>query len=202
MTTKLHLPRCLGSPQTAIRTAILTTLFAMAPIAVIADQHASTATDTLVARVSLADLDLSTEEGKRAARDRLHTMAQRLCAELADSRAPSYQPDLIACADESLAGALRQIDASSFEAVTRVGKISLADLDISTPEGMRAARDRLHTMARRVCAQLAHSGGLSYQPNFGACVDDTMAAALRQANTLAAARKLRTDSRTAQRTAP
>ena len=81
---------------------------------------------------------------------------------------------------------------------TRVADISLADLDLSTPEGLRAARDRLRTMARRLCAELAHSRELSYQPNFAACVDDTLAGALAQVNALAAAKELRT----AQRTAP
>jgi UrcA family protein len=201
MNTELHLPRRLSSSHIAIRTAILIALFAGAPFA-IADQQAATAPNTGVARVSLADLDLWTPEGIRAARDRLSTMAQRLCAELADNRDLSNQPDSIACTDDALAGALRQINASSFEAVTRVAKVSLVDLDLSTPEGMRAGRDRLHTIARRLCAQLAHSGSLSYQPNFAACVDDTLAAALRQANALAAARKSRAESRTAQRIAP
>jgi len=42
-------------------------------------------------------------------------------------------------------------------AVSRVADVSLADLNLSTPEGMSAARARLHAMAERVCAQ--HTSG-------------------------------------------
>src|SRR5712671_2123429 len=72
-------------------------------------------------------------------------------------------------------------------AVSRV-----ADLDLATAEGLRVARDRLHTMARHVCAQPAGSGGLSSEPTFVACVDSTLAGALAQANVLAAAKNTRT----------
>ena len=37
-------------------------------------------------------------------------------------------------------------------AVSSVADVSLSDLNLSTPEGMRLARDRLHTMAERLCA--------------------------------------------------
>lgn len=48
------------------------------------------------------------------------------------------------------------------------------------------------------CAELARGNDLAYQPNFGACVHDTLAGALAQANALAAAK----DTRTARRSAP
>jgi UrcA family protein len=189
--------------------AILMALFAIAPLAAIADQHAATAPDTRVADVSLADLDLSTPEGMRVASERLHTMAQRVCAEPADNRAADNrglwsQPNFVACVDSTLAGALRQINAlrqvhgTSRHSVTRAANVSLADLDLSTLEGSSAAHERLEAMARRLCAELARSHDLLYQPNFAACVHDTLAGALAQANVLAAAK----NTRTARRSAP
>jgi UrcA family protein len=73
----------------------------------------------------------------------------------------------------------------------RAAKVSLADLDLSTPTGQRAARERLHQIARRLCSQVADAQDLSHQPNFVACVDETLASALQQLNgpTLAATPK-------------
>jgi UrcA family protein len=59
-------------------------------------------------------------------------------------------------------------------------KTSLAGLDLSTPEGMAAARERVHQTARRVCSRVAHSTDLAPQPNFIKCVDATMTSALQQ----------------------
>jgi len=65
---------------------------------------------------------------------------------------------------------------------TRTSNLSLADLDLSTPAGVDAARDRLQQTARRWCSQVADRQDLSHQPNFIACMDETLAAALRQIN--------------------
>ncbi|HWS62679.1 MAG TPA: UrcA family protein [Steroidobacteraceae bacterium] len=204
MSTEPRLYRRSGDPRPAARTAILIALFAIAPFAAIADQHAATAPDTRVADVPLADLDLSTPEGMRVASERLHTMAQRVCSQPADNRGLSSQPNFVACVDGTLAVALRQINAlrqikvTTRHSVTRAANVSLADLDLSTLEGSRAARERLEAMARRLCAELARSNDLSYQPNYGACVHDTLAGALAQVNALAAAK----ESRIARRSAP
>jgi UrcA family protein len=156
---------------------------------------------TRTARVSLADVDLSTPEGARAARERLHQTVRRLCAQVADSLDLSYQPNFVKCVDETLAAALRKAqgaDAASSPPVqtkaiatighrpalvtpySRTSKVSLADLDLTTPEGARAARERLHREARRLCSQVADNEDLSQQPNFVACVDESLANALRQ----------------------
>jgi len=204
MTTETRLSRPLRTPRASVRTLIFIALVAMAPAAAIADQHAATAPETRVADVSLADLDLSTPQGMRAARERLHTMAQRVCAKSTDNHGLSPQPDLIACVDSTLASALgqinalRQINLTTRHSVTRAANVSLADLDLSTLEGSRAARERLEAMARRLCAELARRSDLSYQPNYGACVHDTLAGALAQANVLAAAK----DTRIARRNPP
>jgi UrcA family protein len=202
MNTQSTLPRRLNG-RTVAGAAILMASFGILPVSTIADQPANTTYVSRVADVSLSDLDLSTPEGMRVARDRLHTMAQRVCAELG-SHGLSSQPTLAACVDSTVANALRQIDAlkqthtTVRKSVTRGANVSLADLDLSTLEGSRAAHERLEAMARRLCAELARSHDLSYQPNFAACVHDTLAGALAQANVLAAAKT----TRTARRSAP
>ena len=203
MNTQSTLPRIGGRHSTA-GAAILMALFGIAPVGAIADQRAAPTSVTRVEDVALADLDLSTPEGMRVARDRLHTMAQRVCAEPADNRVPSSQPTFAACVDRTLENALRQIDAlgrtkaTVRNSVTRGANVSLADLDLSTLEGSPAAHERLEAMARRLCGELARRPDLSYQPNFTACVHDTLVGALAQADVLAAAR----NPRTARRGAP
>jgi UrcA family protein len=59
-------------------------------------------------------------------------------------------------------------------------KISLTGLDLSTPEGITAARERVHQAARRLCSAVAHSTDIAHQPDFIKCVDVTMASALPQ----------------------
>jgi UrcA family protein len=184
--------------------AIAMALFGIVPVDTIADQRAATATPSSVAEVSLSDLNLSTPEGIRLARDRLHTMAERLCADRGGGREPSSQPAFDACVDSTVANALRHIDAlrqthvTVLNSVTLGASVPLADLDLSTLEGAGIARQRLDAMARRLCSELARRQDLSYQPNYAACVHDTLAGALAQADAIAAA----SNARTARRTAP
>jgi UrcA family protein len=70
--------------------------------------------------------------------------------------------------------------------VTRSAKVSLSGLDLSAPDGARTARERLRGTARRLCAQVADDLDLSHQSNFVACVDEALAAALRQATEIGA----------------
>jgi UrcA family protein len=173
-----------------IKAVVMIALVAMAPVAANADQRAVTASTSRVTDVSLADLDLSTPDGMRVARERLHTMAQRICAG-PENRGLTSQPQLVACVDATVAGALggismHQTNATVRNSVTRAANVSLADLDLSTMEGSRVARERLEAMARRLCSELARSKDLSYRPNWAACVNDTSANALAQANVLAA----------------
>jgi UrcA family protein len=204
MNTRSILWNRFGGRHTAAGAAILMAAFAAVPVATIADQRTATTSVSSVADVSLSDLNFSTPEGMRAARDRLHTMAERVCAERGGSREPSLQPAFAACVDSTVAnalrqiGALRQTNATARNSVTRGATVSLADLDLSTLEGSRIARQRLEAMARRLCAELARRQELSYQPNYAACVQDTLAGALAQADVIAAAR----NTRTARRSAP
>lgn len=61
----------------------------------------------------------------------------------------------------------------------RVAAVSLADLNLSTPQGVRAARERLRETARRLCSDVQDSRDLGHQPHFVACVQETLADALR-----------------------
>src|SRR5215469_6382144 len=81
--------------------------------------------------------------------------------------------------------------------LTRTASVSLADLDLSTLEGSRAARERLEAMARHLCTklirsrELAYQPELVYQPNFAACVHETLAGAVARMNAVRAARESR-----------
>jgi len=200
MNTEPTLCRRLGAPHAVAGGVLFTSLFCIMPVGAIADQRTATSSDSRIADVSLSDLDLSTPAGMSAARDRLHAVAQRVCV----NRESSSQPTFAACVDSTVANALRQIDAlrqtktTVRNSVTRAATVSLADLDTSTLEGALAARTRLEAMSRRLCAELARDRELLYQPNYGACVHDTLAGALAQADVLAATK----NARTARRSAP
>jgi UrcA family protein len=153
----------------------------------IADQSIAGTTDPRIADVSLGDLNLASAEGMRTARDRLQAMAQRVCADPVGEHDPSSQPAFGACVDRTVANALRQIDAviqthkAVRSSVTLGATVSLADLDLSTPEGARIARERLEAIVQRLCGELARRQA-SYRPNNAACVHDSLAAALAQAD--------------------
>ena len=194
----------LTARHTAAGATILMALFATVPSATLADQPAAATSLGSGADVPLADLNLSTPQGMRLARDRLHTMAEHACADHGAGREPASQPAFDACVDSTVATALRHIDAlrqshmTALNAVTFGASVSLADLDLSTLEGARSARERLETTARRLCGELARRQDLSYPPNQAACLHDTLRGALAQADALAAAKS----PRTAQRSTP
>ena len=199
MNTTASSPPWMSGRRAALGVAVSAVL-GIVSIPTYADQPTANAASSRVADVSLADLNLSTPEGMSAARERLHTMAERVCAE----HTSAVQPNSASCVDNTLTSALRQIDAlkqihmTSGHSVTRAANVSLADLDLSTPEGSRAAHERLETMARRLCTELARNHELTYQPNYAACVHDTLVGAWAQANVIRAAN----DKRTAQRATP
>jgi len=118
------------------------------------------------ARVSLAGLDLSTRDGDREARERIAQAARDLCARNLGQRS------LDSCVDGVTTAAQRQIRA-------RTTKVSVADLDLSTPQGVQAARDRLLAAARRVC-QESQAGRDVASTQYSSCVHETFAHALRQ----------------------
>ena len=75
---------------------------------------------------------------------------------------------------DALAGS--EVDAS----VTRSAKVSIAGLDLSTPQGAHAARERLRQTARKLCAQVADELDLSHHANYVACVDQSVAKSMQQ----------------------
>jgi UrcA family protein len=92
-------------------------LFAVAPLAALADPPAAPTSHTLESRVSLADLDLSTPEGVRAAHKRLRRKAEHLCRQLEDSASASFRWTYAACVQETLANAIQQLNVPALAAV-------------------------------------------------------------------------------------
>jgi UrcA family protein len=200
MNTQAILSDRFSRRRTASAAALLVALFGIVPVCAIADESAAATKVSRATAVSLSDLDLSTAEGMRLARDRLHTMAGQVCAE--GGREPSSQAAFDACVDGTVANALRQIHAlgqthtTVRNSVTRSATVPLADLELSTLEGARTARERLEAMARRLCSELARRQDLDL-PDYAACVHDSLAAGEAQADALAAARTARTVGRSA-----
>jgi UrcA family protein len=91
MNTQSILSGRFGGRHTACGAAILMALFGIVPVGTIADQRPATTTVSSVADVSLSDLNLSSPEGMRLARERLHTMAERLCADRGGGRASATE---------------------------------------------------------------------------------------------------------------
>jgi UrcA family protein len=52
--------------------------------------------------------------------------------------------------------------------------LSFQDLDLSTVEGQRIARERVHQMARVLCDKVADPTDMSHHTNYLACVDATL----------------------------
>jgi UrcA family protein len=166
--------------------------------------HAQVSSATV--KLSLSGLDLSTPEGMSTARERVHQAARSLCGEVADDLDLSHRENFLKCVDTTIAQGLEQIPGpklagSRSSAVKQVPAapiptgagsaadirkaVSFTDLDLSTPAGARAAHERLHEVARKLCGQAAEEQDLSHQANFVKCVDDAMARALPQIEDLA-----------------
>lgn len=202
MNTDSILPGRLILRRTAYGATVALTLLGLVPTLSIAEQRAATKTDSSVADVGLSDLDLSTLEGMRLARDRLRKMAEVLCAPRGDAHELSSQPAFDACVGSTVASALRGIHAlrqtneTVRSSVTRGASVSLADLDLSTLEGERIAQQRFDATARRLCSELGRRQDLPYQWNRATCVHDALAGAWAQANVIRAANERRTARRT------
>jgi UrcA family protein len=77
------------------------------PVAALAEEPQAAVSRS--ARVSLADLDLSTAEGAQAARERIQATARRLCRQFIDPLDLDVHASFVACVDRAVAAALRQI---------------------------------------------------------------------------------------------
>jgi UrcA family protein len=59
-------------------------------------------------------------------------------------------------------------------------RVSLSDLDLSTPEGARAAQRRLRKKAESLCRQLWDGATASYRWSYTSCVRKTLASAIQR----------------------
>ena len=204
MNTQSILSSRFGAGPIPAGAALLMVLLGFLPVRSLADQPLVTMAVRSVEDVPLSDLDLSTAQGMRLARDRLHNMAERLCADRGAGRNPSSQPAFRACVESTVANALRQLDVvkqndmTARNSVTLGTGVSLADLDLSTLEGARIARQRLEAMAQRLCRELARRQDLAFPPDYPTCVHNSLTGAWAQANVIRAAN----DRRTARRATP
>ena len=89
---------------------------AVAPVVAFADPQAAQAPHTLESKVSLSDLDLSTQEGLRAAHKRLRGKAEYLCHQLWDVTSASFRWTYAACVKETLAQALQRLNVPALAA--------------------------------------------------------------------------------------
>ena len=80
-----------------------------------------------------------------------------------------------ACTD-----ALAQDRNTPSPSVERSAKVRISDLNLATPAGVQAARERIHQAARKLCDQLTDELDLGRQPHFVECIDRTTIAAMRQ----------------------
>jgi UrcA family protein len=80
----------------------------------------------LSSTVSLKDLDLSTDSGQRAARDRVHSTAVRLCDRAIDHWSLSHFQDFQKCVAETTASAMGDVQKKTLVAANKVPTQSLA----------------------------------------------------------------------------
>ena len=113
MNIETQLARRSISRSDSIRVALVV-MFALASAVALADQPPAPV--TRVAKVSLADLDLSTPEGARVAYERIKTTAKHLCSKPSDS--PFWQT-YDACVQEALSNAIRRMHTAALAAVQK-----------------------------------------------------------------------------------
>jgi UrcA family protein len=112
MSIKTRLCHWTFDRKSLVPAAALAAVLAWGADPVLADAPRATAKpESVAATVSLVDLDVSTPEGARAANARLAKVAQRLCRKLGDSRRVSDSATYADCYRETLANAIRQLNA-------------------------------------------------------------------------------------------
>lgn len=90
--------------------AALSAILALAPGILMAKSRSATHPEVVAAKVSLADLDLTTPEGARVAHDRLAAAALRLCNKFGDTRRISNVATIGDCSRDTLNDALRRLN--------------------------------------------------------------------------------------------
>jgi UrcA family protein len=64
-------------------------------------------------------------------------------------------------------------------------KVSLSGLDLSTPQGVHVARERVRQAARRLCAKVANSADMQRKLDYITCIDEVMAPVVAQIDEMA-----------------
>jgi UrcA family protein len=119
MNTETRLPRRSFSLHTWIGTIAMVVLFGLAPAAALADPPTAPVAATRSAKVSLADLDLSTPAGARVAYERIRRLAARLCDDRGDPWNRYHAATYNACVLETVADAVRQVQAPALAALEK-----------------------------------------------------------------------------------
>lgn len=134
-------------------------------------------------RLSPEGLDLSQPADAQIFYTRLENAAWTVCTHRIRTGLLSVD-DKLKCYKTALAEAIhasnQPLVTQIYLATHRSAPVSVADLDLSSPEGIQAARARVHATARQLCLQVADPRDRSAHTNYFACVDATVAAALRQ----------------------
>jgi len=104
------------SSSAAIATACIV-LSLVTPRGAGADPPSPPAAHALQSKVSLADLDLSTEKGMRTAHRRLKRTAEHLCRQLGDGASSTFPWTYAACVQRTLADAIHELNVPAMAAL-------------------------------------------------------------------------------------
>lgn len=118
------------------RTAMIVAFAALAPGLAMATPPGG-GSETITARVSVADLDLTTAAGLQIARERLAIMARHLCAAFRDDRLATARQTYFDCTRDTTAAALARL-----ESTTPVVRTASQGQDQSEPYTGFASRQR------------------------------------------------------------
>jgi UrcA family protein len=119
MITDTRLPHRSFSADSWLGAFAMAVLFGLAPAAAFADLPPAIVAATRSAKVSLADLDLSTPAGARVAYERIKAVAKRLCHDPNDSYSRYHAAAFNACVLEAVADAVRQTQAPAVAALEK-----------------------------------------------------------------------------------
>jgi UrcA family protein len=187
--------------DTAVRAAALIAVCLAMPLTAWG-QRPSAATPPSPTKVLMAGLDLTTQQGLAAARNRLHEAARQSCSQIIGNREPPDPANFLSCVDDRLRSELQQINRETRAAIVAQGSawptteaeiprqphetsygtsvivISIADLNISSAQDALIAQERIRATARRICGQL--TGIQDPASIYAKCVNDATAGALPQ----------------------
>lgn len=90
----------------------------------------------------------------------------------------SIKISMAAFASAFVASAMLLGSASAADMPSKSKQLSFVDLDLATPAGVSAARERVHQAARELCAEMSDQSDLSHVTNFLKCVDVAMGGAM------------------------